>query len=440
MKVSRVLVALLGLGAASRKRRRYVAEGASSNGAEVFVMMPLTTVSNGGGLSNQGHLAWQLDKVRDTGADGFMIDVWWGLTEKSSKSYDFGAYEEIVRMAEQRGLLVQFVASFHQCGGNVGDDCFIPLPEFVRQNSDIWYTDQHGNANKEYISLFADNVKLNDGRTPLEMYADWFAALNSVFQAKIPGTVMEVQVGMGPAGELRYPGYYMGHGWNYPGIGEFQVYDKFARQSLRESAPPGTGWTDPPSDAGSYNSKPWETGFFGGGYRSEYGKFFLGWYMDKLKEHGRNVLSRAKAVWGNRLILAGKISGIHWWYRHPSHAAELTTGYYNTNNRDAYAEMADVFKSLNATLDFTCLEMRNSEQNGADNGPEDLVAQVRGAAMSKGIMFNGENALPRYDWTAYEQILTSKWALTAFTYLRLTDHLVQGGFDNFKRFVDEMHR
>lgn len=37
----------------------------------------------------------------------------------------------------------------------------------------------------------------------------------------------EIQVGMGPAGELRYPSYPEGDGrWSFPGIGAFQCFDK----------------------------------------------------------------------------------------------------------------------------------------------------------------------------------------------------------------------
>lgn len=39
--------------------------------------------------------------------------------------------------------------------------------------------------------------------------------------------LQEIQVGMGPCGELRYPAYPESNGtWNFPGIGEFQCYDK----------------------------------------------------------------------------------------------------------------------------------------------------------------------------------------------------------------------
>lgn len=37
------------------------------------------------------------------------------------------------------------------------------------------------------------------------------------------GTITEIEVGMGPCGELRYPSYPETQGWKYPGTGEFQV-------------------------------------------------------------------------------------------------------------------------------------------------------------------------------------------------------------------------
>lgn len=37
------------------------------------------------------------------------------------------------------------------------------------------------------------------------------------------GTITEVEVGLGPCGELRYPSYAADLGWKYPGPGEFQV-------------------------------------------------------------------------------------------------------------------------------------------------------------------------------------------------------------------------
>ena len=39
--------------------------------------------------------------------------------------------------------------------------------------------------------------------------------------------IQEIQVGMGPVGELRYPSYPESNGtWKFLGIGAFQCYDK----------------------------------------------------------------------------------------------------------------------------------------------------------------------------------------------------------------------
>jgi len=416
-----------------------LASGGHSSGKTVYVMLQLDTVNNAGALGDKGKMSWMLDKLRDAGADGFMVDVWWGLTERQPKVYNFDAYKELVQMAEQRGLRIQFVASFHTCGGNVNDACDIGLPAFVYENNDIWYRDQERRENKEYISLFADNVRLKDGRTPLEMYGDWFGALAETFSDKLGNTVTEVQVGMGPAGELRYPSYSFANGWQFCGIGAFQSFDKHALGSLA-AAGQSKGWTGPPMDAGSYNSKPWESGFFGGGFKSEYGKFFLDWYSGALKAHGARVLQKARQAFGDRVALAGKVSGIHWWYGSESHAAELTAGYYNTNMRNAYAEIAEVFSATRTALDFTCLEMRNEQVTWeCQSRPQDLVYQVAQAAGSQGVTFNGENALPRYDAQAYDQILKWRSYLHAFTYLRLSEELVGSGFHNFANFVGRVH-
>ena len=49
--------------------------------------------------------------------------------------------------------------------------------------------------------------------------------------------ITELTVGMGPAGELRYPSYPEGDGrWRFPGVGEFQCFDRYMMASLRTAA------------------------------------------------------------------------------------------------------------------------------------------------------------------------------------------------------------
>lgn len=49
--------------------------------------------------------------------------------------------------------------------------------------------------------------------------------------------ITEVTIGLGPAGELRYPAYPEGDGrWRFPGVGEFQCYDSYMLRHLAQSA------------------------------------------------------------------------------------------------------------------------------------------------------------------------------------------------------------
>lgn len=211
-------------------------------------------------------------------------------------------------------------------------------------------------------------------------------------------------VGAGPAGELRYPSYPLDK-WEYCGVGEFQSYNYYALASVKAAAEaaghPEWGTAGGPSNAGNYNSRPYQTGFFSASgydnYMSSYGSFYLSWYAQSLVTHGDALLGAAKSAFGNRLALAMKVAGIHWWYTDPSHAAELTAGYYNVPGKyDVYGHIASMMAKHGAYFDFTCLEMQDSEQDpSCASGPYELVGQTKQAAIDHGIGFSGENALPR---------------------------------------------
>ena len=103
-----------------------------------------------------------------------------------------------------------------------------------------------------------------------------------------------------------------------------------------------------------------------------------------------------------------------------------------------------MFKQYNATFDFTCLEMKDSEQPASCKcGPFELVQQTKKSAMAYGTAYSGENALQRYDQTAYDTMKTQATSLgkniDALTYLRLTDDLMSSNNWNlFKQFVNDM--
>ena len=118
----------------------------------------------------------------------------------------------------------------------------------------------------------------------------------------------------------------------------------------------GKNYDSPPTDAGNYNSRPQDTNFFTSGYKTEYGDFFLTFYMDTLLKHSKSIILKARGIFTQQLSL--KISGIHWWYGTMHHAAELTAGYYNSNGHNAYLNFMEELGQM-VTYDFTCLEMTN---------------------------------------------------------------------------------
>jgi hypothetical protein len=82
-----------------------------------------------------------------------------------------------------------------------------------------------------------------DSHTPLHAmpsFPNHFLIVCSCF-ASLGTVITEVTVGMGPAGELRYPSYPVclptGDGrWRFPGVGEFQCYDAYMLVNLKKAA------------------------------------------------------------------------------------------------------------------------------------------------------------------------------------------------------------
>lgn len=462
----------------------------------VYVMLPLDTVwrQEVDGVYNPvlktpKALNECLQRLKAAGVTGVMVDIWWGMAEADEpEKYNFDAYLELLRMAALNGLKVQAVMSFHAAGGNVGDNVNIPLPDWVLQvgeeHPDIFYTDASGHRNPECLSLGCDEEPVLRGRTPVQAYRDFVQAFLSATEGYLGWVVSEITVGLGPAGELRYPSYPEGDGrWRFPGIGEFQCYDAYMLADLKKKAMevghPEWGHGGP-HDSGNYTKCPWETGFFHpqtGSYKTEYGDFFLQWYSNLLIDHGDRVLSCVSEVVREQCppqmtveLLLGdgtksirtldevkmgiKIAGVHWWYKSGSHAGELTAGYYNTRHRNGYRPIMKMLREHNAVANFTAVEMRDCEQpEYAKCSPQGLLAQLQEDAVAYGIPLSGENALQRYDKFALDQIeqayygQVSKGQVTVencpqlkrLTFLRMG----QSMFDNweaFESFIARMNR
>lgn len=475
---------------------------ASSRGVPVFVMLPLDAWAPDCPVD----LTAALPRLAAAGVHGIMVDVWWGVCEPQPGVYDFQAYKAIAEMCRDAGLAMQATISLHACGGNVGDSVNIPLPGWVLEAGDasqLWYKDRQGYVHRECLALSADHVKAlptrpaeseetagngndadkEDGysergdnsattgansavlaqtgqepekRTPLNAYREFIAAfLKAMGEELLASTVVELQVGCGPCGELRYPSYPLGSGmWEFPGMGELQCFDSRMLDDLKDTAERmghPEEWGSPPSDTGTYNGSPYDCDFFSRRHSTPRGVFFLQWYSNALVEHGRNMLDTASAAIASipapqKLTLAIKVSGIHWWKLSRSRAAEAAAGYYVSKSDNAYQRIARLLRGYNGVMDFTCLEMRTWDQPffTARCGPRQLVAEVFGAAGREEVRVAGENALERYDWGAYQQILKAYQHVRpggayGFTLLRLGPTLLEEmNFAVFQRFVKSM--
>lgn len=73
-----------------------------------------------------------------------------------------------------------------------------------------------------------------------------------------------------------------------------------------------------------------------------------------------------------------QIPAINWWYKTCSHAAELTSGYYNPINQDGYSSVFEILKKHSVIMKFVCcglpLSYHTNEEGLAD--PEGLSWQV----------------------------------------------------------------
>ncbi|EOX95971.1 hypothetical protein QUC31_005312 [Theobroma cacao] len=427
----------------------------------VYVMLPLGIINMKCELIDPDGLLKQLRALKSINVDGVMVDCWWGIVEAHAPlEYNWNGYRRLFQMVRELKLKIQVVMSFHECGGNVGDDVCIPLPHWVaeigRSNPDMFFTDREGRRNPECLSWGIDKERVLRGRTAVEVYFDYMRSFRVEFNEFFEdGIISMVEVGLGPCGELRYPSCPVKHGWRYPGIGEFQCYDQYMSKSLRKAAElrGHSFWARGPDNAGSYNSQPDETGFFcdGGDYDGYYGRFFLNWYSQVLVDHGDRVLSLAKLAFEGTCI-AAKLPGIQWWYKTASHAAELTAGFYNPCNRDGYSAIAAMLHKHGATLNFACPELHLLEQHEdlreALADPQGLVWQVLNAAWDVCIPVASENALLCHDRMGYNKILDNLKLVNdpdgrhfaSFTYLRLSPLLMERqNFMEFERFVKRMH-
>ncbi|KAH7351517.1 hypothetical protein KP509_19G001000 [Ceratopteris richardii] len=425
-------------------------------------MLPLDTVTVVNTLRRVKALQAGLRALKLIGVDGVMMYIWWGIVEgEGPRRYNWSAYATLVNLVKSVGLKIQASMCFHGCS-NASENCSISLPQWIMSigetNPDIFFSDRAGHRFQGCLSLSIDSLPLLDGRSPLQVYQDFLESFRGEFDAYFGETIVEVIMSLGPEGELRYPAYQEGTGlWKFPGVGEFQCYDRYMLESLKTYAEilgkPEFGQACP-EDVPTYNQSPNECGFFteaNGSWRTPPGELFLSWYSGELVAHGSRMLNIVSSVFQkNRVVVVGKVAGVHWWYKSKSHAAEVTAGYYNIEGQDGYDKVAKMFKDNSAMMILPCMEMSDKEQpSDARCSPEMLLLQIRKACSRNGVPVSGQNSLPRFDTVAYSRIKDSIHRLdypfiprlAVFTFLRMGESLFYAEhwrlFVNFVRNMDK---
>ncbi|BFI32296.1 beta-amylase [Marchantia polymorpha subsp. ruderalis] len=440
------------------------------NHVPLYVVIPSDTVTSSNKVNRARALQASLKALKIVGVDGVLLHIWWGNVEgEGPQKYDWSAYLAVVKMVNAAGLKLQASLCFH--GSSIsGDSCDISLPSWVLRigegNPDIFHSDRSGHRSKECLSLAVDELPLFEGRSPLQMYSDLMESFRQTFSLYLGDTIVEVMVGLGPGGELKYPAF-PDDLWRFPGIGEFQCYDKYMLEDLKNQASlmgkPEWGLGGP-EGVGSYHSWPGETTFFNednGTWDTPFGKFFLSWYAGALVSHGDRMLALAGSIFQKddlHVVIAGKLPGVHWWQKTKAHAAELTTGYHNSEGMDGYDLAVQMFAKNGALLTVSCMEMADDEQLAeAKCSPEHLLLQIRFACAKYGVPISGENSLIRFDEVAHERIKKNVHRVScpelprmaAFTFFRMGESLFQSShwrlFVNFvqtlnKDIVDDSER
>ncbi|XWS51742.1 hypothetical protein CRYUN_Cryun11dG0009600 [Craigia yunnanensis] len=354
---------------AREESRSTILESSKDKRVPIFVMMPgdafALDASGSPRIRKVKALTVSLKALKLAGVHGIGVEVWWGIVERFSPfDYNWSLYEELFKLISDSGLKLHVALSFHSNVHSFNGKGGVSLPLWILEVCHLLAT-----------LLWVDQVPLLSGRTALRCYEDFMLSFVNKFESFIGSVIEEISIGLGPSGELRYPAHPFGDGrWKFPGIGDFQCYDKYMMEDLkmaacREGKP--QGGDRGPQNAGCYNSLPSGVPFFEEGqesFRSDYGRFFLEWYSGRLICHADAILAKAAKILKKyqenektSVMLVAKIGGIYWWYQTLSHPAELTAGYYNTALRDGYDPVVSVLSRHGAALHIPCLEMMDSE-------------------------------------------------------------------------------
>jgi beta-amylase len=383
-----------------------------------------------------------LQQARDIGVEAISVDVWWGIVQASRSTSQWDYYDRVFAAIADNGLSIVPIMSLHRCGGGPGDDVNIDLPGWLNDAvlsaggapEDLRYQSETGHESSDAIPPWLGE-EVSAVYQEMSRFIDGF--LKHYWLELRACQFPEINISLGPTGELRYPSYSTADGWAFPHRGYYQCYSESARRSfLRWVRSPqnGCSWASQFGDADirvPNGHVPRGQGARADSFVKEgmhlqpgYGQDFLNWYHGSLVAHGRRVLETAIATLKAHCtrevqtapIIGMKLPGVHWQWRCTSvpRYAELTAGLIppaccfvpDGVSATGYEPLFEMVRDLSARAEwpirvhFTALEMDD------DRAPEwwpnekektsmahSLVHAVGRTAATTGVPLSGENAL-----------------------------------------------
>lgn len=451
----------------------------------IAVMAPLYVEEN-----KEAEFQDNLREAKEIGVEAISVDVWWGLVMKNRLIPDWSYYEKIFSYIEKAGLSIVPIMSFHRCGGGPNDSVEIPLPEWLYdevaaelhlESDDLRYESETGKKSSDSLPPWITGEKII--KKEMKRFMTSFTKQKFMKDLVKNDKIAEINISMGPTGELRYPSYTFEDGCNCPHRGHFQAYSRPAREAFRKWAMEQEhNWTEHYKDTPyrirpPFGHLPGEVGINSGNFgksradkfaeeklhtKEGYGKDFIEWYHQSLLNHFEKLIELANSAFSDNfanITFGIKIPGIHWQWENTEipRYAEITAGIisYTNNIKSGYnlefsvSGYEKLFESVqrksaeikrNIFVHFTALEMEN-EANKTSMA-EALVMTVAETAKKYGITLCGENALQEvsspYDIRTWEQIskLFDTGMFSGFTLLRLTEGFWNTDKESLKKFIE----
>lgn len=395
--------------------------------------------------SPESREAWKefdslLEAGKDLGLDSISTDVWWDLLEPQKGQFEWSYYDKVFNRIVAKGLKITVNQNFHACvpGGNVGDNVDRPVPNWVwgevankapgGNPESVKYVSEQGHSSREYVSVWATDYALDLYKNVMQRFQEHYA--------NYAPHIAEINIGLGPAGELRFPSYNShDKGTDYPSRGALQCYSELARASLRDYVLKKYGgdinkvaesWNIPGLTVDKINPPDNPDEFFSRNdhINTQYGRDFIDWYHQSLIDHGVKMMQAAESVFGSEkapfagIDLGVKIPGVHWRIGHIENGqvkfadrlAEVTAGLIRTSGDwskpeegHGYGDLVKMLVGLQPTQGhgaspvegtLTAIEMPDGQDGPAAQSLARTNAIWFGQAMkSAGQLPKAENAL-----------------------------------------------